>query len=129
MSRGLEVYLGGLKKMLAGVTTTYQTPSLVLQYLVFLGVEVKVEWTREEKVLSRQRKPWQLQRAASALFSAAVLSSPVSHQAGRSPWLSVRATCQRPDHGQDPRMVAGQNLVFLCPLKPSEKYRERVWRK
>ena len=75
MSRGLEVYLGGLKKMLAGVTTTYQTPSLVLQYLVFLGVEVKVEWTREEKVLSRQKKPWQLQNAASALFSATVPGS------------------------------------------------------
>ena len=76
MSRGLEVYLGGLKKMLAGVTTTYQTPSLVLQYLVFLGVEVKVEWTREEKVLSRQKKPWQLQNAASALFSATVPGFP-----------------------------------------------------
>ena len=45
------------------------TPSLILQYLVFPRVEVKVEWTRGEKVLSRQKKPWQLQRAASALFS------------------------------------------------------------
>lgn len=82
MSRGLEVYLGGLKKMLAGVTMTYQTPSLVLQYLVFLGVGVKVEWTREEKVLSRQKKPWQLQNAASALFSATVPGFP-SESPGR----------------------------------------------
>ena len=26
-------------------------------------------------------------------------------------------------------MVASQNLVFLCPVKLSEKYRDRVWRK
>ena len=27
------------------------------------------------------------------------------------------------------RTVAGQNLGFLCPVKPNKKYRDRVWRR
>ena len=32
------------------------------------------------------------------------------------------------DNGQT-RIAAGQNLCFLCPVKPNKKYRDRVWRR
>ena len=43
----------------------------------------------------------------------------------RAPLFSRQLDWQRPRT----RIVAGQNLGFLCPVKPNRKYGDRVWRR
>ena len=47
---------------------------LILQYLVFLRVQVQVGADKRRKVSSRQKRPWQLQRANSLPFSSTAWS-------------------------------------------------------